>query len=44
MSAREMVTVVPLVVLTIVLGVYPALLLNLMDPTIAELVRRVAGG
>jgi len=44
MSARELVTVVPLVILTIVLGVYPALLLNLMDPTIGELVRRVVGG
>lgn len=44
MNARELVTVVPLVILTIALGVYPALLLNMMDPTIAELVRRVVGG
>lgn len=42
-NGRELVTLVPLVALTVLLGVYPALLLNLMDPTLTELIRRVVG-
>jgi NADH-quinone oxidoreductase subunit M len=43
MTARELVTVVPLAALTLVLGVHPALLLNLMDSTLVHLVKLVAG-
>ncbi|HMX43030.1 MAG TPA: proton-conducting transporter membrane subunit, partial [Elusimicrobiota bacterium] len=44
MSARELVTVVPLVVLTIFLGVYPTGLIQLMDATLTNLIRHVTGG
>lgn len=43
MSPRELVTIVPLVVLTVVLGVYPSLALDLMNTTIAQLIRVVTG-
>ncbi len=42
MTFRELVTVVPLTVLTVVLGVYPSLALNLMDTTVGQLVRLVS--
>ncbi len=41
MNFRELVTVVPLTVLTVVFGIYPAALLNLMDATVSNLVRLV---
>jgi NADH-quinone oxidoreductase subunit M len=40
---RELVTVVPLAVLTVVLGVYPSLALNLMDVSLTHLLKMVAG-
>ena len=40
---RELVTIVPLAVLTLVLGIYPAMALNLMDTTITHLIKMVAG-
>jgi NADH-quinone oxidoreductase subunit M len=43
MSPRELVTIVPLVVLTVALGVYPSLALRLMDNTIGQLIRAVSG-
>jgi len=43
MTARELVTVVPLAVMTVILGIFPSIALNLMDATIANLVRLVAG-
>jgi len=43
MTVRELVTVVPLAAMTILLGVYPALALNLMDSTIGQIIRYVTG-
>jgi NADH-quinone oxidoreductase subunit M len=43
MTTRELVTVVPLVVLTVVLGVYPSLLLDLMNTSINHLIGLVTG-
>ncbi len=44
MSPRELVTVVPLLVLTILLGVQPHLALNLMNSTLTALIQKVVGG
>ncbi len=44
MSARELVTTVPLVILTILFGVYPKLVLDLMDSTLTNLIQKVIGG
>ncbi|MBI4397214.1 MAG: NADH-quinone oxidoreductase subunit M [Elusimicrobia bacterium] len=44
MNARELVTLVPLVILTIVLGVYPRLVLRVMDSTLTSLIQKVVGG
>ncbi|MFN0118492.1 MAG: NuoM family protein, partial [Elusimicrobiota bacterium] len=43
MTFRELVTVVPLAILTIVFGVYPSLVLKLMDTSITQLIRTVTG-
>jgi NADH-quinone oxidoreductase subunit M len=43
MTTRELVTVVPLVILTILIGVYPSLLLNLMNTSISHLIGLVTG-
>lgn len=42
MNFRELVTVVPLTILTVVLGIYPALALKLMDASVSNLVRLVS--
>lgn len=42
-TARELGTVVPLMIFTALLGVYPALLMNIMNPAILSLVARVGG-
>ena len=42
-KSYELVTVVPLAVLTLVLGLYPSLALRMMDVTVANLVRLVTG-
>ncbi len=44
MSARELLTTAPLVALTILIGVYPAFLIQMMDATLANLIRHVTGG
>ncbi len=44
MSVRELLTTVPLVSLTILIGVYPAFLLQMMGPTLEQLIRHVVGG
>jgi NADH:ubiquinone oxidoreductase subunit 4 (subunit M) len=43
-NAREMFTLVPLLVIVIVLGIYPSLLLNVMTPSINHLVECIAKG
>jgi len=43
MTPRELVTVVPLAVMTLVLGVYPAFALRLMDSTLTQLIKIVSG-
>ncbi|MBK8871380.1 MAG: NADH-quinone oxidoreductase subunit M [Elusimicrobia bacterium] len=43
MKGRELLTVVPLVVLTIWIGVYPTSLLNKMAPSIEKLIEHVVG-
>jgi NADH-quinone oxidoreductase subunit M len=43
LTIREMVTLFPLVALTIVLGVYPSLVLNLMDDAVGNIIRFVSG-
>ncbi|MCG3203557.1 MAG: NAD(P)H-quinone oxidoreductase chain 4 1 [Elusimicrobia bacterium] len=43
LTTRELVTIVPLAVFTLVLGIYPALVLRLMDTTLAQLIKLVAG-
>jgi NADH-quinone oxidoreductase subunit M len=42
MTTRELVTVVPLLTLTVVLGLYPMLALRVMDTTLGQLIRYVA--
>lgn len=42
-NGRELVVGVPLMILTVVLGVYPALLLGLMNPAVVNLVSRLGG-
>lgn len=42
-TTRELVTLVPLVLLTIGLGVYPSIVLDLMDTSISQLIRLVSG-
>ncbi|NIT35397.1 MAG: NADH-quinone oxidoreductase subunit M [candidate division Zixibacteria bacterium] len=39
---RELVTVVPLMILTVLIGVYPSVLIKLMDPALTELSRVMA--
>jgi NADH-quinone oxidoreductase subunit M len=41
-NGRELVTVVPLVILAVLLGVLPSLLLNMMEPHVSELVNSLA--
>jgi len=36
---RELVTVVPLMILMVLIGVYPSVLIKLMDPALTELSR-----
>jgi NADH-quinone oxidoreductase subunit M len=36
---RELVTVVPLMILMVLIGVYPSILIKLMDPALSELSR-----
>jgi NADH-quinone oxidoreductase subunit M len=43
MNAREIVSLVPLLLIVLALGVYPLWLLNIQDPAIQELVRHVLG-
>ncbi len=43
MTVRELVTVVPLAVLTLVFGIFPGLLLHMMDTTLTQLIKIVAG-
>ncbi len=43
LSVREMVTLVPLAVLVILIGFYPAPLLSIMDASLAHLLKQVAG-
>ncbi|MCX7918930.1 MAG: NADH-quinone oxidoreductase subunit M [bacterium] len=42
-NKRELSTLIPLIILTILIGVYPALLLNLINPTITTLIAKVGG-
>lgn len=42
-SVREMVTLVPLMIPIIVIGLYPKLILNAMGPALAALISRVGG-
>jgi NADH-quinone oxidoreductase subunit M len=44
MNAREILITAPLVAITIVIGVYPSVLLRVMDASVTELVRKFAGG
>ncbi len=44
MSPRELVTTVPLVVLTLLLGIQPHLALRLMNSTLTALIQKVVGG
>jgi NADH-quinone oxidoreductase subunit M len=41
-NLRELITVVPLVILAVLLGVLPFLLLNMMEPHVSDLVRTLA--
>jgi NADH-quinone oxidoreductase subunit M len=43
MNARELITVVPLVALTLLLGVYPRAALKIMDTTLTSLIQKVTG-
>lgn len=43
MTTRELVTVVPLAVLTLAFGIYPAFVLRLMDTTLTQLIKVVSG-
>ena len=42
-TTRELVTLVPLVALTLILGIFPSLALRFMDATVAQLIKLVAG-
>ena len=42
-NARELVTLIPLVLITIAIGVYPLILLKLINPTMTELITRIGG-
>jgi NADH-quinone oxidoreductase subunit M len=42
-NAREVIIIAPLVALTLVLGVYPAVALNMMNTTLAEIIQKVVG-
>jgi NADH-quinone oxidoreductase subunit M len=42
-NKRELVTLIPLIILTILIGIYPALLLNMINPTMTALVAAVGG-
>jgi NADH-quinone oxidoreductase subunit M len=42
-TTRELVTLVPLLALTILLGVYPSIALRMMDTTISHLIKVVSG-
>ena len=42
MSLREILCIVPLVVLSVLLGVAPSLLLSWMEPDVTQLVRMLA--
>lgn len=44
MSKRELFTVVPLAVLTVVLGVYPRFVLDMMDTSVKALIEKASGG
>jgi NADH:ubiquinone oxidoreductase subunit 4 (subunit M) len=41
-NLRELLTIIPLVVLAVLLGVLPFLLLNMMEPHISDLVNTLA--
>ena len=43
MNARELITLIPLVIITIVIGVYPSVLLRLINPTMTDLIVKVGG-
>lgn len=43
MSKRELITVTPLLILTIVLGVFPGLVLDMMNTSVKALVEKAAG-
>jgi NADH-quinone oxidoreductase subunit M len=42
-NARELVTIIPLVLITIAIGVYPLILLKLINPTMTELIVKIGG-
>ena len=42
-NARELVTLIPLVLITIAIGVYPLILLKLINPTMTELIVKIGG-
>ena len=42
MSIREIITIAPLVVLAVALGVYPKLVMSWMEPTVSGLVENLA--
>jgi NADH-quinone oxidoreductase subunit M len=42
-TTRELITIVPLVILTVVLGIFPSLALNLMDTSVSHLIQLVSG-
>jgi NADH-quinone oxidoreductase subunit M len=44
MTGRELLTIVPLVALTLLIGVYPSVLLKMMDATLTNFIRHVVGG
>jgi NADH-quinone oxidoreductase subunit M len=43
-NGRELFTLVPLLIIVLVLGIYPSLLLNVMTPSINHLVEAIAKG
>jgi NADH-quinone oxidoreductase subunit M len=42
-NKRELITLVPLIILTILLGIFPALLLNIINPTMTALLKSIGG-
>jgi NADH-quinone oxidoreductase subunit M len=42
-NARELVTLVPLCILTIVIGIYPSVLLKITEPAVTALLSRIGG-